>query len=219
MAFSPAFLYCVIMKKTHLICLLLVFGSLLGAFDLTVENMMNELAYLSIPADREHISVTPGFTYSPAFSGFSLLNVTIPFAGNYYMTGTAGAGHDIYEPGILTLITVGLGYRDIFPNITDLYYDLGVSYRNIKSGTYNSDILSFEFLVEQRIQKVFLGVGIDMRVQDYEIVDSNVFSDASDRLFKAMIKVQLRSPLGNIELKGMPDTWVASVSWTLRLDE
>lgn len=207
------------MKHIHFIIICLVFGSLLWANEADVEQMMGELASFSVPMDKAHVSVNPGFVYSATNPGFPMIAVNIPFAGNYYLSGEIGAGTNYYEQGGLNLFAVGLGYYQLFANFEDLYFDLGVSYRNMRSQNYSSDILSGALLIEQKLYKIFVGVGAELKVQDIEIVNSNLFPDMNDRLTKLLVNIRLRSPLGNIEIKGTPDNIIAGMSWTLKLDK
>ena len=207
------------MKHIHIIIICLLFGTLLWSNEADIEQMMGELAYFSVPMDRAHVSVNPGFVYSAMNPGFPMIAVNIPFAGNYYLSGEIGAGSDRYEQGGLNLFAVGLGYYQLFANFDDLYFDLGVSYRNVRARNYSSDILSGIFLMEQKLYNIFIGVGAELKVQDVEIINSGLFPDMNDRLTKLLVNIRLRSPLGNIEIKGTPDNIMAGMSWTLKLDE
>jgi len=207
------------MKKILIIFICLVVTALLGADDIEYENMIRDHASFSIPVDKEHVSVNPGFVYSNANPGFPIIAVSIPFAGNYYLTGEVGAGIDQYEPGNLSLFAAGFGLYNHVENFDDLYFDLALSYRNRRSLTYSTDILSLGFMIEQSIRNIYLGIGMELKVQDYEIIDSQVFPDINDRVTRFIVNVCMRSPLGNIAVKGTPEQITAGVSWTLTLDK
>ena len=221
LAFTPAFLYSRFMKRTLylMIVFVLSFGLLAAEEAGTGEEMVIELGNLSIPVDHEHASFQPGFTYSPAHSFFPIAGVNIPFGGPYYFNGGLGAGIDQYDQGELTLFYLGLGYYDRFSEMEDLYYSFNVSVRSFQSLDYNSMIMAGDIFVEQSIGDIRLGVGVMLGVQDYIINDTSIFPVADERIYMATLRVFMRTPYGNIEVKGMPNSIVAGASWTLKLEE
>ncbi len=76
-----------------------------------------------------------------------------------------------------------------------------------------------DFFIEQSIGDIRLGTGVTVGVQDYIIMDKSIFPEADDRTYTAILRVFLRTPYANIEIKGMPSSIIAGVSWTLKLEE
>ncbi|MEA2077935.1 MAG: hypothetical protein U9O95_07955 [Candidatus Marinimicrobia bacterium] len=209
------------MKRTIYIMIIFVLSiGLLNAEDVeTGEDMINELGNLSIPIDHEHASFQPGFTLSPAHSLFPIAGVNIPFGGPYYISGGLGAGIDQNDQGELTLLYLGIGYYDRFPGMEDFFYSFNASVRSFQSIDYNSMILSGEFFVEQDIQGLRIGAGITLGIQDYTIGNTSIYPAADERTYMAIMRVFLHTRYGNIEIKGMPNSIIAGISWTLKLEE
>ncbi|MCF7832859.1 MAG: hypothetical protein K9N05_04695 [Candidatus Marinimicrobia bacterium] len=209
------------MKRiSHLIIIfILLFGAGWASNDLETENMMRNLSYLSIPIDHEHASFQFGFVLNPDQSLFPIAGVNVPFGGAYYLTGGLGAGIDQNDQGELTLFYLGLGFYDRFPGLEDLNYTINASIRSFQSLDYHSNILAGEFLLEQCINDLRIGVGLSFGVQDYIINNTGFYNEADERTYPLAVKVLLRSPYGNIEIKGMPNSIILGASWTFKLEE
>ncbi len=217
LAFSPAFLYPVLMKRySHLIVFLALIASISHADDLSAEDrLFRNLGNYSIAVDHHALSVQPGVVIGVEQSLFPMLAVNIPFGGSYFVCGGLGAGNDPFDQGDLTSIQLGLGYVANLPAAEDLGFVINASLKTFRSIDYNSMELGANVLIEKKIDLFHVGLGVHVASQDYLIKDSEVFEDAGDRFYLFSLQAFIRSPLGNVKFQGSPEHISAGFSWSI----
>lgn len=196
-------------RRFYLILSLLTITGILFA---DIEAETPGYLYLSPAADE--ISIQPGILYHPVFSLFPIVDISIPFAGNYYLSGALGAGEGDSGSGNLSTFQVGLGYVGYLKLEEDLSYIGSVSVRSFRTDEFTSMILSAGLMFRKDIGKVRACVG---GAFDYEQRnESNM--NIENRTYTLHLDVMLLTPYGNIIVRGKPGNITAGLSWTLKLD-
>ena len=208
------------MKKNILIVLICLVLALPLVADnaLQAENMMRSYNGMSIAVDHESATFQPGVVLGQDRFMFPMLSLNIPFGGSYYIDAGLGAGRDQHGEGELTLFHLGMGLYDYVPKQEDLNYSLGISYNSIYSLYYTSSILKCEFLLEQIVGKMKVGVGLYLSTQDYTIEDGGTYSAAQERVYNIGVSTILRTSFGNIRINGTPEFLNVTFSWTFKLE-
>jgi hypothetical protein len=185
-----------------------------------IDKEMQNLDHLIIPTQFKHASIDLGMALNGFEHVLPIVNVSIPFGGDYLLLGGLGAGTDPEEGIALSLFSVGLGYKNNFPNNELFHYLLSAQVKTYQTAYYKNTSLTGEFDLEQPIDdNINLSFGVLIGIQHYITNEKSVYGSLDDRTFSSLLKASLKTPYVNFQVKGSLNMISMGASFTLKLDE
>ncbi len=220
-AFAPVFLFVLNMKKILLIIICIMLSiPLLFADDSENANKIIKgfiYKYPAIPhlynSIHPSLSLGKGRDLLPMFAG----NITL--GGPYFLEVCVGAGESSEVSAALTQYSFGLGIYEALKNREDHYYSLSLSLRNVQSAFLRTSSLVMEALVEQKVNNIYVGVGLDLISQDYTILEGSRFSAGSDRIYHVGLIAYARAGILGLRISGVPEEFNINFSVALNMEK
>jgi hypothetical protein len=181
---------------------------------------MQNLDHLIIPTQFKHASIDLGMALNGFEHVLPIVNISIPFGGDYLLRGGLGAGTDPVDGIALSLFSVGLGYKNNFPNNELFNYLISAQVKTYQSDHFKNTSLTGEFDLEQPIDdNMYLSFGVLIGIQHYITDQKSVYGKVDDRTISALLKASLKTPYVNFQVKGSLNMISMGASFTLNLDE
>lgn len=209
------------MKKVLIIFFLFSFfiSTPLRAETEDVKAILRGFSRLYPAIEHIHTSLHPGISLGKRAEVFPMLAVNISLTDTYFLEACLGAAQVNDIDGGLAQYSIGLGHYNAIKKLEDLYYSFALSLRNFNSTYIGSSALVLEALLEQKVNKLYFGIGIDLISQDYKISSGGEYSADKDRIYHAALIVYARTHFLNLRASGLPGGVNVNFSVNLNMEK
>ncbi|MFA6618404.1 MAG: hypothetical protein WCT23_04980 [Candidatus Neomarinimicrobiota bacterium] len=184
-----------------------------------VKVMLRGFSRLYPAMEHVHTNLHPGIALTSRGEVFPLLATNISLADTYFLEACLGAAKVNNIDGGLAQYSIGLGHYDSIKKMENLYYSFALSLRNFNSTYINSSALVFEALLEQKVDQLYVGIGLDLISQDYKIRSGGEYSEDKDRIYHPALIVHLRTRFLNLRAAGVPGGVNLNLSANLNMEK
>jgi len=181
--------------------------------------LLRGFSHLYPAIDHVYTGLFPGIALSKRTEIFPMLAVNISLTDTYFLEACLGASQINDMDGGLAQHSIGLGHYDAIEKLEDIYYYFSLSLRNFNATYISSSALVLEALLEQKLNKVYFGIGIDLISQDYKISSGGKYSADKDRIYHAAMVLHARTPFLNLRASGLPGEINVNFSVNLNMEK
>lgn len=181
--------------------------------------MLRGFSHLHPTIDHAHTTLNLGLGLGEKSELFPMVATNISLSDTYFLEACFGAGELNDIDGGLSQYSIGLGNYDAIKSKENLYYSIALSLRKFNSTYISSSALVLEALLEQRVDNLYLGLGIDLISQDYNIFSGSKYTIGSDRIYHATMIVYARTGLLDIRVCGLPGALNINLSLNLNMEK